>query len=369
MSTATLKTPLFFDLDKVETIAEEEASITLDYTPPVIFPEEAELETNNLLAANESYSTPMPQIVLDSPPRRTTSPWLWLVGSLGLLLGLMLVVDAYHFIVQQYASSWFIGTLFFGLILAITGAALILTWQAYKNIRALRTVSALQEEGRQLMETGGYGGATPYISKVVQFYEHRSDIKARLERFHATVNDSHHDREVCALFSNHVMKDIDQQASRIVTQRSQETALMVMISQIALLDAVLTLWRNVRMIRDVATLYGGRPSFFGSISLIVNVLQNLIYAGASEVVADGVAEIVGGSVLSVMSAQVAQGLGSGVLTARLGLHAIQICRPLPFTEEEKPRLKDIRKEIVKSIKSVFKTKESNNKTGYAATSR
>jgi putative membrane protein len=358
MSTAALRMPHYFDLEKVETIAEEEAALTLDYSPPVILPDDAELETNNRLAANE----PDLMAQIGSQSRRTSSPLLWLLGSLGVLLALMLVVDAYHFIAQQYASSFFLGTLFLGLTFAITGAVLTLTWRAYKNIQALRTVSALQKEGQDLMETDGYGGAMPYLNKVVQFYHQRPDVKARLERFYVTVNDTHHDREVCALFSTHVMKDIDRQAYRVVTQRSQETALMVMISQIALLDAILTLWRNVRMIRDVATLYGGRPGFLGSLSLISGVLQNLIYAGASEVVADGVAEIMGSSMLSVMSAQAAQGLGSGVLTARLGLHAIQICRPLPFAKEEKPRLKDIRKEIVSSLKGVFQSKEAKSQT-------
>jgi len=359
MSTATLKMPLYFDLEKVETIAEEEASITLDYTPPVILPDDAELETNQRLAANEPE--PMAQSEIASQSPRTSSPLLWLLGSLGLLLLLMLVLDAYHFVAQQYASSFFLGTIFFGITLAITAAVLTLSWRAYKNIRALRTVSALQKEGRQLMETDSYGSARPYLNKVMQFYEHRPDIKARLESFYVTVNDSHHDREVCALFSSHVMKDIDREAYRIVTLRSQETAVMVMISQIAILDAVLTLWRNVRMIRDVATLYGARPGFFGSMSLISSVLQNLIYAGASEVVADGVAEMMGSSILSIMSAQAAQGLGSGVLTARLGLHAIQVCRPLPFTKENKPRLKDIRREIVSSLKGIFESKAPKNK--------
>jgi len=141
------------------------------------------------------------------------------------------------------------------------------------------------------------------------------------------------------LFSNFVLKEIDQQAYHIVSQRSKETALMVMISQIALLDAILTLWRNTRMIQDIATLYGGRPGFLGTITLIGGVLQNLIYADVSEMVADSAAEILGGSMLSVMSAQVAQGLGSGVLTARIGIQTMQACRPLPFSEEEKTPLK------------------------------
>ncbi|OQY50124.1 MAG: TIGR01620 family protein [Candidatus Parabeggiatoa sp. nov. 2] len=360
MTAEALKTPLFFDLDKVETIAEEEAIITLDYTPPVILPEEAELE---LEPYQPELVTPQPSTIVSQPPPSSTfSPWPLLVGGLGLLLVLMLLVDTYHFILQQFNSSFFLGTLFLGLIVAISGAALTLSWRAYKKLQALRTVSALQKEGRQLIEKEGYGGAIQYINRIAHFYAHRPDIKARQERFYLTLNDTHHDREVCSLFSTQVMKDIDQQAYHIVTQRSKETALMVMISQIALLDAVLTLWRNVRMIRDVATLYGGRPGFLGSIGLITGVLQNLIYADVSEMVAESVAEMMGGSVLSVMSAQIAQGLGSGVLTARLGLYAMQACRPLPFSEEEKPRLKHIRWEIMSSLTGVFEKKEAQTKT-------
>lgn len=370
MTTETWNSPLFFDLDKVESIAEEEAAITLDYSLPIIVPEDSELEMDNRLEVHEpkpvAQPFQMPSRVEKSRAQKSSSssfsPWLWLVGALGLLLVLMLLVDAYHFIEQQYAESFLMGTVFLGLIFTIGTASLLLSWQAYRKIQTLRTVSALQQEGRQLMATDGYGNASHYINKIADFYAQHPDVKTRLEHFYLALNDTHHDREVCHLFSNFVMKEMDQQAYQIVIQRSKETALMVMISQIALLDTVLTLWRNIRMIRDVATLYGGKPGFLGSLSLITSVLQNLIYADVSEMVAESVAEILGGSMLSVMSAQVAQGLGSGVMTARVGLHAIQACRPLPFPEEEKPRLRDIRREIISSLKEAFKTKESSSVT-------
>jgi putative membrane protein len=354
MTTATMRMPTYFDLDKVETIAEEEATITLDYTVPVILPDDSELEpqTADAEAANSSN---IPQ-VLESP--KAHPAWLWLAGSFGVLLGLMLLVDTYHFIAEQFSRSLFLGSLFLGIILLISGSIIVLTRRAYKNIVRLRSVSAFQKEGKEIMANNGYGGAIPYTNKIAKFYQDRPDIKTRLKKFYDILNDSHHDRDVCQLFSTQVMKEMDLQAKQIVIQRSKETALMVMISQIAILDTLLTLWRNTRMIRDISTLYGGRPGFLGSIGLISSVLQNLIYADVSEMVADSMAEIMGGSILSVMSAQAAQGLGSGVMTARVGLHAIQACRPLPFSEAEKPRLRDIRKEIVKSMKSVFETKEA-----------
>lgn len=374
MNTDSWKKPVYFDLDEVESIAEEEATITLNYTPPVLLPEDTELEINHLLSAHEPETVP-PMIPNSLPPATqsqinpiqqpvpTRSPLLWLVGSLGLLLVLMLLVDTYSFIIEQYTNSWFLGTVFLGLMIAITAAALTLSWRGYQGLRALQTVSALQQEGRQLLKVNGYGHAIHYLNRIAHFYAHRPDIKVRLERFYLILNDSHHDHEVCTLFSSHVMKDLDQQAYRVVIQRAKETALLTMLSQMAFLDTVLTLWRNIRLIRDIAALYGGRPGFLASISLISSVLQNLIYAGASEVAADGISEILGGTMLSIMSAQAAQGLGSGLLTARVGLHAMQACRPLPFLEGEKPSLKKIRREIVKSLKGAFETKEGKNGNG------
>ncbi|MBE9561610.1 MAG: TIGR01620 family protein [Proteobacteria bacterium] len=262
----------------------------------------------------------------------------------------MLLVNTYQFVTQQYENSYILGNIFLCLVMIITGATLTLSWRSYQKINKLQTITKLQQEGEQLIANNSYGNAMRYVNKITQFYDQRPEIKTRLEHFYLTISDSHHDREVCSLFSDFVLKDIDQQAYKVVTKRSQETALWVMISQIAWLDTILTLWRNTRMIRDVAELYGTKPGFFGSFKLVSAVMQSLIYAGVSEMAADSVTEIVGNSVLSIVSAQVAQGLGSGLLTARVGMYAMQACRPLPFTDENKPKVKDIRREIIGSLK-------------------
>ncbi len=345
-----MSTAIYFDVDKVEITVEDEAKVTLDYTPPVILPDDIQLETD------QSHED---RITNSIPVVSKHSAWLWLAASLGGLLTLMLLVDSYNFIVEQYDNNFILGTVFLFLIIIISGASLTLTWQAIQKIRTLRTVSNLQQEGQKIITNNAYGNAKAYLNKIGLFYSEDLSFRNRLDRFYISINDSHHDREIYALFSKQVMHDIDQQAYQIVTKSSKETALFVMISQIALIDTILTLWRNVRMIRQIATLYNGKPGFFGSMSLMLTVIQNLIYADVSETVADGTAEIIGGSVLSVMSTQIAQGLGAGILTARLGIHAMNACRPLPFMEDEKPRFKEIRREVMSSLKGAFETKTAS----------
>ena len=62
----------------------------------------------------------------------------------------------------------------------------------------------------------------------------------------------------------------------------------------------------------------------------------------------GFASAAGATVLSVLSARAGQGVVNGLLAARLGLSAMQLCRPLPFTEEEMPSLTRLRQEIFES---------------------
>ena len=362
MSTITWKEPIYFNLDEIENIAEEEATVTLTYIPPVILPEgEFILETDlSVSDVPECTSVPSPIAVTSIPrisnPSKGISPFVGLLGSLGLLLIGLLLLDTYHFIVQQYANSLFLGTLFLLIISSILATTVTLTWRTYQNIKKLHVVATLQHEGQRLMMNNQHGNVMPYLNKVSDFYKDRPDIKTRLDRFYIILNDTYSDRDVCHLFSTQVMADIDQQAYRLVAQRSKETALMVMISQVALIDTFLTLWRNIHLINDIANLYGHRPGFLGSINLTISVLKSMLYADVSQMIADTTAEILGGSFLSIMSTQVAQGLGNGILTARIGLQTIQACRPLPFFEHERPSLKMVRAEIINSIKGLSQTK-------------
>jgi putative membrane protein len=61
-----------------------------------------------------------------------------------------------------------------------------------------------------------------------------------------------------------------------------------------------------------------------------------------------VIEQLGLGVAERLSATVAEGLFVGVRVARLGLVAMQYCRPIPFTAEELPQLRHLLSEVVRS---------------------
>lgn len=378
------QTPVIFELDDLNAHPQENNYRT-SYTPPVVISDMEKIQStadikNNLESSslNNISETEKLDLKLEGFPSLmqlveksgkvwekfslpTTSPWCWLLCALGLWWTGALVVDSFHFIATRFSNNFLSGLFFLGLFGVIIVSLGRLIWAAWQDLLALKSISHLQSEGAEFLESKNYGHAIPYVNKISRFYTQRQDVKEHLDRFYMTVSDSHSDSEVCALFSKQVLKEIDEKAYRLILKQARETALLVALSPRAFLSTLLTLWSTVKMIRDLATLYGGRPGFISSISLIGKVFQSLIYAGISERIAESVSDLLGGSLLSVVSAQLAQGVGSGILTARVGLHAMRTCRPLPFRADEQPQWQNIALEILTSFKpSVSSTRNTKN---------
>jgi putative membrane protein len=59
-----------------------------------------------------------------------------------------------------------------------------------------------------------------------------------------------------------------------------------------------------------------------------------------------------------LSTRAAQGIGAGLLTARLGIKAMELCRPLPWLDNDKPRLGDFRRELIGQLKETLQKGKS-----------
>ena len=99
---------------------------------------------------------------------------------------------------------------------------------------------------------------------------------------------------------------------------------------LALVDVIVTLITNLRMIRKIAEIYGGRSGFFGSWRLTLLVLAHVMATGAVAIGDDLISSLAGGSILAKFSRKFGEGVINGALTARVGIAAIQLCRPLAF---------------------------------------
>ncbi|MDX7017809.1 DUF697 domain-containing protein, partial [Klebsiella aerogenes] len=82
----------------------------------------------------------------------------------------------------------------------------------------------------------------------------------------------------------------------------------------------------------------------------------IAFAGATELVREVGMDWLSQDLAARLSTRAAQGIGAGLLTARLGIKAMELCRPLPWIDN-KPKLSDFRKELIGQLKNTLGNKK------------
>ena len=118
---------------------------------------------------------------------------------------------------------------------------------------------------------------------------------------------------------------------------------------LALVDVIVTLITNLRMIRKIAEIYGGRSGFFGSWRLTRLVLAHVMATGAVAIGDDLISSLAGGSILAKFSRKFGEGVINGALTARVGIAAMQLCRPFAFQAGASPSVTGIMKRALLGV--------------------
>jgi putative membrane protein len=103
----------------------------------------------------------------------------------------------------------------------------------------------------------------------------------------------------------------------------------------------------LKMIRQLARLYGGRPGALGMVSLLRHVIAHLAITGGMAAGDSLVQQVLGHGIAAKLSQRLGEGVLNGLLTARLGLAAIDVTRPLPFAALPRPALTDLATDLLR----------------------
>jgi putative membrane protein len=95
------------------------------------------------------------------------------------------------------------------------------------------------------------------------------------------------------------------------------------------------------LVRRLALLYGGRPGTLGLIKLMRHAVSHIAVTGGMAASDSLIQQVIGHGLAAKLSARLGEGVLNGLLTARLGLAAIEATRPLPFAALRQPALGDI----------------------------
>jgi putative membrane protein len=138
-----------------------------------------------------------------------------------------------------------------------------------------------------------------------------------------------------------ILEPLDREATRLVAEAARRVSVVTAVSPRAAVDLAMVFATAVRLIRRIAELYGGRPGTFGMVKLLRHVLAHMALTGgmaAGDTILD---QIVGHGLAAKLSAKLGEGVLNGLLTARLGITAIAVTRPLPYIGAPRPDVRDL----------------------------
>lgn len=151
--------------------------------------------------------------------------------------------------------------------------------------------------------------------------------------------------DLIALAEERMLGPLDAKARALVLASAKRVSVVTAVSPKALVDVAYVVFENVKLIRKMAELYGARPGTLGLVKLTRDVLGHLAVTGSIAVGDSLVQQLIGHGLAARLSQRLGEGVVNGLLTARVGLAAMDLCRPLPVLRTKRPRIGAILSEL------------------------
>lgn len=288
-------------------------------------------------------------VILPNVPHRTSKSFrcgFVLVSALAGLMSLWAGLAITALVEDFFARSAFLGWLALG-IAAIAGlAALAIIFREIWGLMRLRRIEHIQEISARAINLDEPSDSTKAIDALESIYGNRSDTAWGLNSFHDHKSDIMDPRDRIKLMDRLVIRPLDEEAHRIIARRARRVTLLTTVTPAAALDIVFVAAQNLRMLRELAELYGGRPSTLSTLRLARMVVAHLAVTGGLALSDNLIQHLVGKGLLGRLSARFGEGAVNGILTSRIGLAARDVCRPVPQAESTKETLGSLLRELV-----------------------
>lgn len=278
------------------------------------------------------------QTVATLAARRPSRLGRWFWQLLASVVVFFASVKAWDFALGLFARNVWLGWAamgLLGLLLMVSLAIVIREWAA---LARLARIGDLHEEAARVLSSDDLDGARKLTDRLSALYAGREDTRWGRERLSERRGDVMDADTLLTLAEDTLLVPLDAQARREVEAAARQVATVTALVPLAFADVVAALTANLRMIRRVAEIYGGRSGTLGSWRLVRAVMTHLVATGAVAVGDDLLGSIGGGHLVSKLSRRFGEGLVNGALTARVGVAAMEVCRPLTFSCDKRPRV-------------------------------
>jgi putative membrane protein len=275
-----------------------------------------------------------------TPRRRRLTLGRIAFGALGLLVSLAIGLWVDSLIRDLFSRNDWLGYLAIG---AVAVAVLAVLGLVLRELIGLRRLAAVQDLKRDVVDatlspTPSVGRAI--VARLVLLLSARPQTargRARLAETEGEIIDAAH---LVDLAERELMAPLDREARALILGAAKRVSIVTAVSPRALVDLGYVIYESSRLVRGMAELYGGRPGKIGMLRLMRDVIAHLAVTGSIAMGDSLVQQVLGHGLASKLSARLGEGVINGLMTARIGIAAMDLCRPMPFRALKRPGIGD-----------------------------
>ena len=280
-------------------------------------------------------------------PRSRGIRWGALAASTGAaLLSLSLGLALDSMLRDLFARADWLGWLGAGLIGLFLLAVLAMVGREVLALFRLKRIARLRLQSDAAASANDRDAAAACVRALLDVYAGRADTAKARRLVGAHLGEIMDGRDLLLLAERDLLAPLDARAKALTSASAQRVSVVTAVSPRAFIDVLFVLWESVRLIRRLATVYGGRPGALGLLRLLKAVVSHLAVTGSIAIGDTILQQFVGHGLAGRLSAKLGEGVVNGLMTARIGLSAMDVCRPLPFLSDDRPRLKDLAGDLV-----------------------
>ena len=176
----------------------------------------------------------------------------------------MIGVFIWDFASEKLARNVWLGRAALALLGLTVLALLIVAGRELATLSRLKRINELRDEAEAVVQFGDMAQAKAFQGRLLRLYRGRADVRwavAEVEEGQADVFDA---EALLQLNETQLMRALDQQAQGCIENAARQVATATAIVPLAFADVIVALTANLRMIRQIAQIYGGRSGMFGA---------------------------------------------------------------------------------------------------------
>ena len=273
-------------------------------------------------------------------PRRRSRLGAVFLGALGLLVTLAIGLWADRLIRDLFSRSDWLGWLAAGAAAVAALAFVVIVARELVGLARLAWVEKLRAKGLDALARNDARAARKAVEELTRFVSTRPETAAGRRALAELKDDIIDGADLIRLAETELLSPLDARAQALILDAAKRVSIVTAVSPRALVDIAYVLFEAGRLIRRLAELYGGRPGALGFVRLARDVLAHLAVTGAMAAGDEFVHQIVGQGLAARLSAKLGEGVVNGMMTARIGVAAMETVRPLPFSALKRPGMGD-----------------------------